>query len=160
MSARGRTTAAALVLSAAGLIGIAVSEGWDPVARPPVPGDVPTGGFGSTRTENGPMKAGEQINPVRGLILLQRDAGDAERVVRRCAPVPMYQHEFDAAVSLAYNIGGKAFCGSTVARRFNAGDYEGACNAFLMWDKFRGRTLPGLVARRERERAMCLGETP
>ena len=160
MTARVRTTAAALALSAAGLIGIAVSEGWEPVARPPVPGDVPTGGFGSTRSESGPMKAGERIDPVRGLILLKRDAAEAERVVRRCAPVPMYQHEFDAAVSLAYNIGGKAFCGSTVARRFNAGDYEGACNAFLMWDKFRGRTLPGLVARRERERLLCIGETP
>lgn len=155
---RARVLASALTLSAAGLIGIAVSEGWEPVARPPVPGDVPTGGFGSTRAESGPMKAGERIDPVRGLILLQRDASEAERIVRRCAPVPMYQHEFDAAVSLAYNIGGKAFCGSTVARRFNAGDYEGACNAFLMWDKFRGRTLPGLVARRERERAQCRGE--
>ena len=40
---------ASLVLSASGLIGIAVSEGWEPVARPPVQGDVPTGGFGSTR---------------------------------------------------------------------------------------------------------------
>lgn len=39
----GRVLVAALTLSAAGLIGIAVSEGWEPVARPPVPGDVPTG---------------------------------------------------------------------------------------------------------------------
>ena len=152
-----RTAVAALALSAAGLIGIAVSEGWEPVARPPVPGDVPTGGFGSTRAESVPMPAGERIDPVRGLVLLKRDASEAERIVKRCANVPMHQHEFDAAVSLAYNIGGKAFCGSTVARRFNAGDYEGACNAFLMWDKFRGRTLPGLVARRERERLLCLG---
>lgn len=151
---------ASLVLSASGLIGIAVSEGWEPVARPPVQGDVPTGGFGSTRAESGPMKAGERIDPVRGLILLKRDAAEAERIVRRCAPVPMYQHEFDAAVSLAYNIGGKAFCGSTVARRFNAGDYAGACDAVLMWDKFQGRALRGLTLRRERERAMCLGETP
>ena len=158
MTPRARSAIAALTLSAAGLIGIAVSEGFEPVARPPVPGDVPTGGFGSTRAEDGPMRAGERIDPVRGLILLQRDASEAERIVRRCAPVPMHQHEFDAAVSLAYNIGGKAFCGSTVARRFNAGDYEGACNAFLMWDKFRGRTLRGLTLRREREARQCLGE--
>ena len=76
---------ASLVLSASGLIGIAVSEGWEPVARPPVQGDVPTGGFGSTRAESGPMKAGERIDPVRGLILLKRDAAEAERIVRRCA---------------------------------------------------------------------------
>ena len=109
MSALIRTAAATLVLSAAGLIGMAVSEGWEPVARPPVPGDVPTGGFGSARSASGPMKEGERIEPVRGLILLQRDAAEAERIVRRCAPVPMYQREFDAFVSLAYNVGpGKA----------------------------------------------------
>lgn len=169
MTARVRTTAAALALSAAGLIGIAVSEGWEPVARPPVPGDVPTGGFGSTRSESGPMKAGERIDPVRGLILLKRDAAEAERIVRRCAPVPMYQHEFDAFVSLAYNVGsGKAgvkdgFCElkrggpSTIVRRLLAGDYAGACREIEKWVYFKGKTLPGLVKRRADERARCEG---
>lgn len=169
MTERTRTAVAALVLSASGLIGIAVSEGWEPVARPPVPGDVPTGGFGSTRAESGPMKAGERIDPVRGLILLQRDASEAERIVRRCAPVPMHQHEFDAFVSLAYNVGpGKAgvkdgFCvlksgrPSTIVRLLLAGDYAGACKAILGWDKFQGRPLRGLTLRRERESAQCLG---
>lgn len=160
---------AVLALSAAGLIGIAISEGFEPVARPPVPGDVPTGGFGSTRSEAGPMQAGERIDPVRGLILLQRDAAEAERIVRRCAPVPMHQHEFDAYVSLAYNIGpGKAgardgFCElkrggpSAIRRRLLAGDYVGACAAILDWDKFGGRPLRGLTLRRQREHAQCMG---
>lgn len=172
LSTRIRTAAAALVLSAAGLIGMAVSEGWEPVARPPVPGDVPTGGFGSTRSESGPMKEGERIEPVRGLILLQRDAAEAERIVRRCAPVPMHQREFDAFVSLAYNVGpGKVgvkdgFCElkrggpPTIVRRLLAGDYTGACDAILGWDKFQGKPLRGLTLRRERERAVCLGVTP
>jgi len=163
---------AALALSAAGLIGIAVSEGWEPVARPPVPGDVPTGGFGSTRSETGPMQAGERIDPVRGLILLQRDAAEAERIVRRCAPVPMHQHEFDAFVSLAYNVGAGApgvkdgFCvlksgrPSTIVRLLLAGDYAGACRAILDWDKFKGRPLRGLTLRRERESGQCLGARP
>lgn len=149
---------AALTLSAAGLIGLAVSEGWEPVARAPVPGDVPTGGFGSTRAESGPMPAGERIDPVRALILLKRDAAEAERAVRRCTPVPMHPHEFDAAVQLTYNIGGQAYCQSTVARRFNAGDYAGACEAFVMWNQFKGKPLPGLTLRRQRERAQCLGD--
>lgn len=42
-----------------------------------------------------------------------------------------------AAVSLAYNIGTGAYCGSTAARRFNAGDFKGACDAFLAWTKAR-----------------------
>ena len=170
MTTRTRLAAASLALSAAGLIGIAVSEGYEPVARPPVPGDVPTGGFGSTRSETGPMRLGERVDPVRGLILLQRDATEAERIVRRCAPVPMYQHEFDAFVSLVYNVGpGKAgvkdgFCElkrggpSTIVRRLLAGDYRGACDALLSWDKFHGKPLRGLTLRRQRERAQCLGE--
>lgn len=170
MSARVRTAAAALALSAVGLIGIAVSEGWEPVARPPVPGDVPTGGFGSTRAESGPMKQGERIDPVRGLILLQRDASEAERIVQRCAPVPMHQHEFDAFVSFAYNVGpGKAgvkdgFCElrrggpPTMLRRLLAGDYQGACDALMDWTNFQGRPLRGLTLRRQRERAQCRGE--
>ncbi len=164
-----RVAAAVLTLSAAGLIGIAGSEGFEPVARPPVPGDMPTGGFGSTRSESGPMQAGERIDPVRALVLLQRDASEAERIVKRCANVPMHQHEFDAFVSLAYNVGAGAkgvkdgFCTlksgapSTLSRRLNAGDYTGACNALLDWDKFQGRPLRGLTLRRQRERAQCLG---
>lgn len=169
MSTRVRTAAAALALSAAGLIGIAVSEGWEPVARPPVAGDVPTGGFGSTRAESGPMKQGERIDPVRGLILLQRDASEAERIVQRCAPVPMHQYEFDAFVSFTYNVGpGKAgvkdgFCElkrggpPTMLRRLLAGDYQGACDALMGWANFQGKPLRGLTLRRERERALCLG---
>lgn len=165
-----RIAVAALSLSAVGLIGLALSEGYEPVARPPVPGDVPTGGFGSTRSETGPMKAGERIDPVRGLILLRRDASEAERIVRSCAPVPMHQYELDAFVSLAYNVGGgrkgvkDGFCvlksgaPSTIVRRLLAGDYTGACNGLLAWDRFDGRPMRGLTLRRQRERALCLGE--
>lgn len=166
---RLRTIAAALALSAAGLVGIAISEGYEPIARPPVPGDVPTGGYGSTRSDAGPMKHGERVDPVRALVLLRRDASEAERIVQGCANVPMYQHEFDAYVSLAYNVGsGKAgvkdgFCilkngqPSTIVRRLRAGNYAGACEALLSWDKFRGKPLKGLTLRRQRERALCLG---
>ena len=170
MTPRERIASAVLSLSAAGLIGIAVSEGYEPVARPPVPGDVATGGFGSTRAEAGPMKSGERVDPVRALILLQRDASEAARIVQRCAPVPMHQYEFDAFASFAYNVGaGRAgqkdgFCvlrnGSppTLLRRLLAGDYAGACDALLAWDKFQGKPLRGLTLRRQRERAQCLGE--
>ena len=165
-----RTAVAALALSAAGLIGIAVSEGWEPVARPPVPGDVPTGGFGSTRAESGPMPAGERIDPVRGLVLLKRDASEAERIVKRCANVPMHQHEFDAFVSLAFNVGAGAkgvkdgFCTlksgapSTISLLLNAGDYAGACAGILAWANYKGKPLRGLMLRREREYQQCMGQ--
>lgn len=69
-------------------------------------------------------------------------------------------HQLAAAVSLAYNIGTGGYCRSTVARRFNAGDFAGACDAFLMWNKAGGRVVRGLVNRRRAERAMCRTNLP
>jgi lysozyme len=129
-------------------------EGYKGEAYVPVAGDVPTIGFGST----GGVKMGDKTDPIRAL---QRLLDEVDSVyaqgVRNCITVPMYQHEFSASVSLTYNIGVKAFCGSTVAKRFNAGDYAGACAAFDMWNKQGGRVLPGLVKRRAEERAVCEG---
>ena len=61
-----------------------------------------------------------------------------------------------AASSLAYNIGVPAYCRSTVAKRFNAGDVRGGCNAFLSWNKAGGKVVKGLVIRRQKERDICL----
>ena len=60
------------------------------------------------------------------------------------------------AVSLAYNVGVGNWCGSTAARRFNAGDYAGGCEAATWWNRAGGRVLPGLVTRRGLERNVCL----
>ncbi len=69
-----------------------------------------------------------------------------------------------AAVSLAFNIGVRGFCRSTAARRFNAGNVRGACDAFLAWNKARVRgrlvVVRGLALRRQRERAVCLRDLP
>lgn len=66
------------------------------------------------------------------------------------------QNEFDACVSLAFNIGTGAFAKSTVAKRLIAGDHDGAAEAILMWNKAGGRIVQGLVNRREKERALFL----
>lgn len=42
------------------------------------------------------------------------------------------------------------------ARRFNAGNWRGGCDAFLMWNRAGGRVVRGLALRRARERALCL----
>lgn len=153
-----RRAAATLVLSAAALVGIAQWESYVEVAAPPVAGDVPTNGFGTTRNPDGsPVQAGDTTTPERALVRLLADADEYARAVRRCAPVPMHQHEFDAFVSLAYNIGPGAFCSSTLAKRLNAGDYAEACRQILRWDKFRGRPLRGLTLRRQAEYRTCMG---
>lgn len=148
-----RLPIAALVLSASTLVGIAIHEGYRGDAYIPVPGDVPTIGFGETRG----VRMGDRTDPVRALIRLQSSADEYAQAVRRCAPVPMHQHEFDAFVSLTYNIGPNAFCRSTVARRLVVLDYAGACDAILMWNRAGGRVLQGMVKRRQEERRLCLG---
>jgi lysozyme len=149
------------VLSAAALVGLALSEGYEPVARPPLPGDKPTLGFGAT--EN--VRAGESTTPVRALVRLLNDASVYEKAVQRCVKVPLYQHEFDAYVSFAYNLGPANFCGASFVKRLNAGDYEGACRGMAThpdgspaWSNFQGKYVPGLQARRQRERDQCLGK--
>jgi lysozyme len=143
-----------MVLAASTLVGIAVHEGYREEAYIPVPGDVPTIGFGSTKN----VHMGDKTTPERSLVRLLEEVDSVyAQGVRRCITAPMYQYEFAASVSLAYNIGVQAFCGSTVAKRFNAEDYAGACAAFDMWNKQGGRVLPGLVKRRAEERAVCEG---
>jgi lysozyme len=60
-------------------------------------------------------------------------------------------------VSLAYNIGMAAFGRSSVLHRHNAGAHDKAADAFLLWNKAGGKVLPGLVRRRNAERALYLG---
>jgi lysozyme len=148
-----RIQVAALGLSAAALVGIAVHEGYRGEAYEPVKGDVPTIGFGTTEG----VEMGDRITPERALVRLLKDANKFEKAVKRCAPVPMYQYEFDAYVSLTYNIGEGAFCKSTLVKRLNAQDYKGACQEILKWDKFKGKSLPGLTKRRQEEYQKCLG---
>ncbi len=155
MSARQRIVVAALSLSAAGLIGIAQYEGYRGNAYDDGVG-VKTIGFGTT----GGVKPGDVIDPVRALVRLGADAAAVERQLAACIRVPLYQHEWDAYVSWAYNVGTGAACGSTLVRKLNAGDYVGACNELPRWNMAGGRVLPGLVKRRAQERALCLGEAP
>lgn len=149
----GRVTVAALTLSASALVGIAVHEGYRPVAYRPVPGDVPTIGFGTT----GGVRMGDSIDPVRALVRKLDDVRKFEGALKTCVRVPLHQHEYDAFLSLAYNIGSGAFCGSTLVRLLNEGRYREACDQILRWDKFKGQPLRGLTLRRQAEHRQCLG---
>lgn len=143
----------ALRLSAAALVGIAGWEGYKSVAYIPVPGDVPTIGFGTTQG----VKMGDSIDPVTALQRKIRDVEVFEGAVKQCVKVPLAQHEYDAYLSLAYNIGSGAFCKSTLVRKLNTQDYEGACREILRWDRFRGEPLAGLTNRRQAEFKQCMG---
>ena len=66
--------------------------------------------------------------------------------------VDVTENQFDALVSLAYNIGVAAFSNSTLLRKLNDGDYQGAAEQFDVWNKGGGKVMHGLVRRRAAER--------
>jgi len=95
--------------------------------------------------------------------LLRADAqAVCDKVVALFPRTPLSEAQLGAMVSLAYNIGvgeigGAAdFADSSVRRRLIAGDVQGAADAFRLWRFAGGRTLPGLIARREAERTLFL----
>jgi lysozyme len=84
--------------------------------------------------------------------LLRSDLKWCSEAVESSVKVPLTQSQFDALYSLCFNIGGTAFKNSTVVKRINANDLQGAAEAILMWNK-----PEVLVNRRKRERALFLG---
>ena len=72
-----------------------------------------------------------------------------------CIKQPMTDGQKAAFLSFAFNVGNKAFCDSTLARKANAGDMAGACAELSRWTRAGGRELPGLVKRRAAERELC-----
>lgn len=88
--------------------------------------------------------------------LLRKDLEVFEDAVEAAVTVELNQNQFDALVCLAYNIGRGAFRSSTLVRLLNNEQYEDAGDQFLRWNKGGGQVLPGLVRRREAERALFL----
>lgn len=150
-----RTAIAALSLSASAFVGIAVHEAYRPVAYLPTPNDVPTIGFGTTDG----VQMGDKITVERALVRLLADADKFQRELKACVgDVPMHQHEWDAIVSWAYNVGTGAACRSTLVKKLKAGDYPGACAELLRWDRQAGVVLRGLTIRRQAEYKQCMGQ--
>lgn len=94
-------------------------------------------------------------------------ARDEAALIRHAEPVLActpslrgHPNQLSAAISLAYNIGTGAWCRSTVDRRFDAGQWRAACDAFLMWNKAGGQVVNGLDRRRRAERDLCLKDLP
>jgi lysozyme len=88
---------------------------------------------------------------------LDRDLERHAAGIARCIPMDrLTAGQKVAFVDAAFNIGVPAFCGSSMARRINAGDAIGACDALLLWNRAGGKEVLGLSRRRQRERELCL----
>ena len=72
-----------------------------------------------------------------------------------CIRQPLTDGQRAAFVSFAFNVGEGAFCGSTLVRKANAGDIDGACAELSRWTYAGGKQLPGLIKRRAAERQLC-----
>ena len=118
------------------------------------PANIWTIGWGHSGTD---VVKGMTITQATADILLRQDLGKFEDAVTKYAG-PAYQNQFDAMVSLCYNIGPGNFRGSSVARLHKNGQYTAAATAFLLWNKAGGKILQGLVKRRKAERNLYLGE--
>lgn len=127
-----------------------------------------TGGIGHR------IKAGEDINKFRGMShadavrVLCDDVEDAETAVEAHVDVPLSQNQFDALTSLVFNVGEgrvgvngrdgicylKSGKPSTLLRMLNSGDYAGASQQFLAWDRIAGNESEGLLKRRLSEQLL------
>lgn len=152
MSDKARKWAAGMSISAAALLGIAAHEGFRGTAYKDVTG-VPTIGYGETHG----VHMGETITKDRAFKQLSESADIHAKQMVRCIHVPISQGEYDAYIDFTYNVGSGAFCTSTLNKKLNSGDYEGACKELLKWTKAGGKDQPGLVKRRHDEYNTCIG---
>lgn len=138
-------------VSAAGRAALMAREGCRLAAYRDSVG-VPTIGVGHTgRAGPPPVSLGTTITRAEADAIFAADLAPFEDAVSRAVAAPLTQNQFDALVSLAFNIGARGFAGSAVVHRLDGGDHTEAADAFLMWVH-----PPELASRRRAERAQFL----
>lgn len=132
------------------------SEGLRLVAYPdPGTGGKPwTLGYGRAHG----IEQGQTCTQEEAARWLVDDMAFANSAVNHLVTVPRTQGQHNACVDFVYNLGQGAFGGSTLLRKFNAGDLEGASAEFPKWVHAGDQILPGLVKRRARERNLFDGK--
>jgi lysozyme len=124
------------------------------------PAGVWTIGIGSTRYSDGSVvKKGQTLaNEEAALLLLSKTLASYEHAVN-AIKVDLTQNEFDALVSLTYNIGARNLANSTLVKMLKAGDSKAEiAKQFLRWDKAGGKPLAGLTRRRNAEAELFLSK--
>lgn len=139
--------------------GRAFIESWEtfrPTAYKPTPKDVWTIGFGHTYG----VKEGDVCTRAEADSFLTSDLAAAEHVVDHAVLIPLNQNQYDACISLCFNIE-EPFMQrpkSNLLIALNVGSKNIAANQFLVWDHQAGAVLPGLLRRRQAERDLFLKE--
>jgi lysozyme len=121
---------------------------------------VPTIGYGSTRYADGtPVSLRDPaITEAVASALFKDTLVIYEKAVTKAVKIPLEQYEFDALVSLCYNIGVGNLASSTLVRLLNEDEARiEVARQFLRWNRANSVVIPGLTRRREAEREMFLG---
>ena len=123
------------------------------------PSGIPTTGFGSTYYPDGKKVTmqDKEITEQKACEILEYIANkDFGSFVNKVVKVALNQNQFDALVSFAYNVGNGSLQNSTLLKKLNSGDYQGASNEFEKWNKAGGKVLNGLTKRRTAEKELFL----
>lgn len=156
MGVKARLLFGALAVSASGLAFITGQEGrvYEAYPDPALGWSVPTICDGHTGQD---VKRGLVANDAMCDALRSKDAAKWAGHVSRCVTYrPLNQNQVDSLISFTHNVGPTAMCSSTLVRKLNTGDFQGAADEFPRW-VYAGKTkLRGLVKRRDAERAMFL----
>lgn len=104
------------------------------------------------------VRKGDVITEGQCEVLLRQDLQWVEEVISQAVTVPLTQGQYDALCSFIFNVGGGAFKKSTMRKKLNAKDYDGAALEFPRWNKAGGKALKGLTTRRLAEQKMFLGD--
>ena len=124
--------------------GVRLSAYPDPASG----GDPWTIGYGHTGSD---VHSGLVITQEQAEELLMKDVQKAANDVKAKVTTDITQEEFDALVDFVFNCGAGNFNGSTLLKKINAGDMEGAAHEFEKWDMAAGKHMAGLLRRRHAE---------
>jgi len=120
------------------------------------PVGIVTGCYGHTGPE---LKLGQKFTDDQCLDQLAKDLSSHDKQMMSLVRVPLTDYQHAAFLSFTYNVGVGNFKSSTMLRKLNSKDYEGACEELSKWVYAKKQKLNGLVTRRQQEKDMCLGKT-
>ena len=121
---------------------------------PATGGDPWTIGYGHTGSDVHPNMT---ITQQQAEELLMKDVQKASQAVNSKVHTDITQDEFDALVDFVFNVGAGNFAGSTLLKKINEGDMEGAAHEFEKWDMAAGKHMAGLLKRRQAEENLFNG---
>lgn len=113
-------------------------------------------GYGTTRINGEPVKAGMTITEDQAIQYVQLEVNKLWSQIEQVVKVPINDNQMNALVDFAYNLGFNALKTSTLMRYINQSKFEQAASEFGKWVYAGGKVLPGLVKRREAEKQLFI----